>query len=1067
MLFEKYQYYPNQIKKRGYSQTCIVFDEKNRCFFVKWIMGIEKNSTKSKILSEKLRHFQKANHSLLPKIIEYGYDEEYKTFAIVYEYIESRVLEDWRSNAENNYWCLNDDYSTNTDENAILLGLTDVAECLDTLHLKYKITHGDLSPANILVDYEGKFHLIDFGLADITKTLSQERDLQVFARGFAAPEKYSIVKKGFPYQADIYSFGKILEWVYGRFTQHSLSNENERYLNDRLLADDPQKRPTWKDVVGFVKKLGTSEGTESTRYISTDLHKLESEYISNYLSDLNSSKPIIDISPKDGDNIKMDVYTDKYRFNALWVINDKKLVLLKAEPKEDVLNRSSVNSFDFDVNFINNEERICQSADEISLCFQRWYQKKKQETKYLKRNREATKEELDFYDELLDKEIDVIKNHSLKIQYSKFEVKGNEIHFDIVKNEECTSDAGINQHIDNGSDVNTDPIRYVVSANGEIGKEPLSFIGTPMDLTRVGLDKGANRFCFKIKDCQYFDKNKTPIKGFLMEDYSVKIEEKRRQKEAIIKVRKNEVQNPDLIYYLFKPQDLNDDFIDYEDFDLDIKQKGIDEYSYNQKKAIVNALQRSPLSIIQGPPGTGKTTVITEIVFQLLEQKPDSKILITSQTNNAVDQVLENLMKNDIPILRLSGLTEPRVEAIKKHTIKRKLSGWKDVVIKNAKENLCKFKYRSDYKELEELQKDWLNTISGIKEEGAINQRLVDSIRVIGATCNHIASKKYSKFNFEFDYIIMDESGKATVAESLVPIVLGNNLVFVGDHRQLRPMLTANKEVESWLRGKYKKEDGGEYDGFDEYFDRPSLFEEVIEHVDGDFKAQLTECRRSAKLQVELTSKCFYEPEGDEEIVYVERPKEKEHNLPLSIAGSIFMIDIGSAYENEKEGRSSFNKESVKVVADLLERLDKYDMIQGYSIGLITAYSAQYRRLRSQIRRMNLNSIRNWNAKKDEEKFTVSVIDRFQGLERDVVIVDLVKSGANLNLGFLETPNRINVGLSRQKRLLFIVGDYRGIINAKTKRTRWNGKKCALQEYLMKIPRNCIINAKELNKLFK
>ena len=1031
---------------------------------MKWILGIEKNSTKSRILSEKLRHFQKANDPLLPKIIEYGYDEECKTFAIVYEYIESRVLEDWRSKTENNYYALNDDYSPSTDENAILLGLSDVAECLSSLHLKYKITHGDLSPANILVDHEGKFHLIDFGLADITKTLSQEKDLQVFARGFSAPEKYSKAKKGFPYQADIYSFGKILEWVYNKFTQHTLSNENEQYLNDKLLADCPENRPTWKDVVAFVKRLGISEDTESTKYINTDCHKLESEYISNYLSDLNSSKPIIDISPKDGDNIQMDIYTEKYRFNALWVVNDKKLVLLKAEPKEDISKRNSVNSFDFDVDFI---EQYYQSDDEISLCFQRWHQKKKQETKFLKRNREATKNHLDFYDELLDKEIEVIKNHSLKIQYSNFEVKGNEIHFTIFENEKCTSKAGINQHIDNGSDVNADPIRYVVSTNGEIGKEPLSFIGTPMDLANVGSDKGANRFCFKIKDYQYFDKNKTPIKGFLMEDYSVKIEEKRRQKDAIIKVRKNEVQNPDLIYYLFKPQYLNGDFIDYEDFDLDIKQKGIAEYYYNQKKAIVNALQRSPLSIIQGPPGTGKTTVITEIVFQLLEQKPDSKILITSQTNNAVDQVLENLLKNDIPILRLSGLTEPRVEAIKKHTIKRKLSGWKDMVVKKATENLCKFRDRPDYNELEELHKDWLNTISSIKEEGSINQRLVDSIRVVGATCNHIASKKYSKFNFEFDYIIMDESGKATVAESLVPIVLGNNLVFVGDHRQLRPMLTANKEVEKWLREKYKKEDEDEYDGFDEYFDRPSLFEEVIEHIDEDFKAQLTECRRSTKLQVELTSKCFYEPEGDEEIVYVDRPKEKEHNLPLTIDGSVFMIDIGSEYENEKDGQSSFNRESVKVIADLLENLDKYDKIRGYSIGLITAYSAQYRKLRSQIRRMNLNRIRNWDAQKDEEKFTVSVIDRFQGLERDVVIVDLVKSGTNLNLGFLETPNRINVGLSRQKRLLFIVGDYKGIVNARTKRKRWNGKKCALQEYLMMIPKNCIINAKETNKLFK
>ena len=385
-------------------------------------------------------------------------------------------------------------------------------------------------------------------------------------------------------------------------------------------------------------------------------------------------------------------------------------------------------------------------------------------------------------------------------------------------------------------------------------------------------------------------------------------------------------------------------------------------------------------------------------------------------------------------------------------------------MVRNAKESLCNYRDRKDYKELEELHKDWLNTISSIKDEGAINQRLVDSIRVIGATCNHIAAKKYSKFNFEFDYIIMDESGKATVAESLVPIVLGNNLIYVGDHRQLRPMLTANREVEKWLREKYKAE-AIDLDGFDEYFNRPSLFEEVIGSIDDGYKTQLTECRRMSSLQVHLTSKCFYESEGDEPIEYVERPQENEHNLPLSIGGSIFMIDIGSEYNNEKDGQSSYNKVSVDVIADLLAKLDKYNKMSDYSVGLITAYSAQYRRLRSRIRKQKLKNIRDWN-KKNDEKFTVSVIDRFQGLERDVVIVDLVKSGTDLSLGFLETPNRINVGLSRQKRLLIIVGDYYGVINARTRRNL-NGQKCALQEYLKMIPKKCVVDAKELKTLFK
>lgn len=1040
MLFNKYQYNVAFVQNRGGKEKGIATDEQGNRFIVIWLLGVEKNSTKSKILSDKLRHIQKVPHSILPKIVEYGYDEERNAYAIVYESIDN---------------CQSlDELISNCGANMALLGLADIADTLCSLHVKYNMSHGDLTPTNILVDNCGTVHLFDFGLADMVFSINKESELQVYDSDYAAPEKLSNVKNGFPYQSDIYSFGKILEYVCHKI-HYSLSNESKLFLNEKILSVVPENRPSWKEVIDFMKQLQSSSISKN---ILTDINKLGSD--NDYLSILNSSKTKFDVSPTEGNNIIVNIYTNKYSFNALWVIADKRLAILKVMPLEEGSKRNRTNSFDFDVHFGNN-----QSDDAIGEYFQKWYQKRKQEFRLLKRTREATKEKLDFYDELLDKEIQVIRNHSLKIQYSKYKVVGNEIHFSVVQNEKCTSLAGIYKHIENGNDVNADPIRYVLSANGEIGKDPVSFIGTPIYLDDENLDKDKNHYCFKIKDCQYFDKNKAPFAGFLMEDCEMKMQEKQRQKEAIRKVKNNDVQNADLIYYLFKPQDLNGLFIDYDDFELSVKQKGIEAYSYNQKKAIVNALQRTPLSVIQGPPGTGKTTVITEIVFQLLEQKPDSKILITSQTNNAVDQVLENLMKNNIPILRLSGLTEPRVEAIKKHTIKRKLSGWKELVTKNAKENLSKYQSRLDFNDLEELHNDWLNTISSIKEEGAINQRLVDSIRVIGATCNHIASKQYSKFNFEFDYIIMDESGKATIAESLVPIVLGNNLIFVGDHRQLRPMLTASREIENWLREKHKKE-ADEFEGFDEYFNRPSLFEDVICNIDDDYKTQLTECRRSSEKQIELTSKCFYEPEGDEPIKYVERAKEKEHNLPLAIAGSVFMIDIGSEYKNSGgHGESSYNEVSVEIIAELLNKLNKYEKVRDYSVGLITAYSAQYQRLRSKIRNWNLNNIRNWKSKQDEEKFTVSVIDRFQGLERDVVIVDLVKSGANLDLGFLETPNRINVGLSRQKKILLIVGDYYGLINAKTKRS--NGDKCALQKYLAMIPKECVIKATELNTFFK
>jgi superfamily I DNA and/or RNA helicase len=372
----------------------------------------------------------------------------------------------------------------------------------------------------------------------------------------------------------------------------------------------------------------------------------------------------------------------------------------------------------------------------------------------------------------------------------------------------------------------------------------------------------------------------------------------------------------------------------------------------------------------------------------------------------------------------------------------------------------------SSFLKLHDLHRDWIFTINSLDEKSAINQKLIDSIRVIGATCNHIAAKKYAKYNFEFDYVIMDESGKATTAEALVPIITGKNLIFVGDHRQLRPILTRTREVESWLREKFKEE-AGELENWEDYFNRPSLFEQVITNIDYGYKTQLTECRRSSADQVKLTSKCFYESEGDEPIVPVSREVSDEHNLPLAINSSIFFIDIGSHYKNEKDNNSSsLNKVSAAIIPEILELLNKYEKVKDYSIGVITGYSAQFRKLKKNIDKKRfegkINSVCKWN--KPEEKLTVSVIDRFQGLERDIVIVDLVKSGAGLDLGFLEVPNRINVALSRQKKLLIIVGDYHGIINAKTKRL--NGKKAAIQMYLELLKKEWIVKADQIKDLF-
>jgi superfamily I DNA and/or RNA helicase len=1056
MLFNKYQYNNNDIRKRGYSQTCVVRDENEDVFWVKWILGIERASTKAGILTDELRRLRKARHTSLPEIIEYGFDDEQQAFAIVFRYLSD-------------VYRLEESYQ-NIKIQEFIGGLIELADCLSVLHQKNKIHHGDIHPANILVDENRQFYLIDFGLSDITKTLSQEKDLQIFARDFAAPEKFNKSSLGFPYQSDIYSLGKVIEWFFSG-QQEDIPKEQNGKLQ-RLLAEDPVERPNWQEVIDFLKNLATVFDTGMIWVAFRD-----SEYVTkDFAQTLFEVKPIFDISPKEGDNYLMDIIIGKYLCKGvLWIIAERKLLFNEIESLDSSDDKKieikKRNGKKLPLNHSYTED-CSEDCIDLTPYFQKWFNAKLS----LSENRSAVREELWFYEELLKKEKEVIRKHSIRLQYYKCVINGNGdgITFYIEFDEKYSSIGAILKHIDEGNDVNSDGFEYVLStkADRKPNNEEFKFSGKPYSLEEINNpDKDEKKkYALKIKDCEFRDTDRMPLKGYLREDTIMAEAEKDRQLDAIGKVGKNEVQNPDLIYYLFRPDELQGSCVDRAR-SLDVKQKDAGgkpfEYSHNQTKAIQNALFQTPLSVIQGPPGTGKTTVITEIVFQILARKPESKILITSQTNNAVDQVLENLLENDISILRLCGITLPKVHSIRDRTMGKILAGWKKQVIKTTEKN---FKARAErykqefgerFDELKNLQLDWMDTVSALDERSAINQKLINCIHVIGATCNHIASAKYRKYNFEFDYVIMDESGKATTAEALVPIILGENLVFVGDHRQLRPMLTNTREVESWLREKYKKDADG-LEGWEDYINRPSLFERVIKNIDSDYKVQLTECRRMSKEQVLLTSKCFYETEGDDAIVPVERELEKEHNLPLTINSSVIFVDIGNDYENEKDtNRSSYNMKSQILIPEILKLLDKCDKVKKYSFGVITGYTAQCHGLKRTVKRVINNELR--NISNNEDKLTVQVIDRFQGLERDIVIVDLVKSGIGLDLGFLEVPNRINVGLSRQKRLLIIVGDYSGIVNAKTR----SGKKAALQMYLEEIKPEWIIKAKQIGRLLK
>lgn len=1109
MILNKYQTY-GQIQKRGYSLTAQVENENGEVFFAKWISGIKRNSQPSKILFDKLRHLKKAVHPALPNIVEYEWDESKDAYCIIFEYKNAQSLEE-------RTWDIKPTF--------FLKGIEQIINCLQQLQQNHRLSHGDITPANILVDENLDFYLIDFGIADISSTLSQEQNLEIFAKEFAAPEKWNRkIPKGFRYQSDIYSIGKVTEWY---FAQKDLSEYQDiKLLIDSACRQEPSSRINYNSLSEFLGRISSTIAFDNENIVMVSN---SNELLLNELND-TEFKPRLDVSPNNkGENILINIATKSLYTNALWLIYDQELRILSCDYKESSQQRYELavkkgDTLNLPVNFLGNSGSYYSQKLNLTPFFKKIQKNKQHEGEYRKGKIEINKE-LVFFKELLEKELKVLEENSLRLRYDSFEKKGDfEIWFKIQENEKYSKNGHIFSHIDKATPPNPEEFEYILSqtADKKQMKEPLKFSG-------VAFDFNTKNRVFKFKDCERLDFDKIPKNGYLFENIIKQEEEKKRQQEAIRKVEYNEVQNRDLIHFLFNPTALQGKYI--EQYELEKVFQTDKEgtkfiYSSNQTRAILNTIQREPLTVIQGPPGTGKTTVITEIVFQILDKNPDAKILITSQTNDAVDNVLDNLLEKEIPIVRLSGVRKPK-QSLKKHTLERKIEGWKEEVKKKAqnewrkvetnflqeieKENVLlksivnilidKKDWKTKKVQIEKLlerikgfeninnslqnqdtllnsldkqtncgilsffsklqiQIDWLAAISSLDENSTVNQKLIDSIRVIGATTNHIASKKYAKYNFEFDYVIMDESGKATTAEALIPIVLAEKLVLVGDHRQLRPMLTANREVEKWLRNKYKSV-SGDFDSWDDYFNRPSIFEQVITRIDEDFKSQLEECRRMPEDAVLLTSKCFYEP-YNERIEPIERTKDKEHNLDLKVDSSIIFLDIGNTHKSEIDGSgSSRNKLSASFIPKLLLEIDKFDKVKDYSVGVITGYTAQLREIKNIVRKELYNKQLKRIKTAD---IAISVVDKFQGLEKDIIIFDLVRSQQN-TLGFLANANRINVALSRHKKLLIIIGNYDWLVQVKSNSTNGFAPSIQpLQKYLKEIKKEWIV--KNIQQIF-
>ncbi len=280
---------------------------------------------------------------------------------------------------------------------------------------------------------------------------------------------------------------------------------------------------------------------------------------------------------------------------------------------------------------------------------------------------------------------------------------------------------------------------------------------------------------------------------------------------------------------------------------------------------------------------------------------------------------------------------------------------------------------------------------------------ILERASILAATC--LISGGYYLREQQFDWAIIDEAGRATAPELLVPLVRSRRAIIVGDERQLPPMLEDLPDADLARLGTTK----GQL--------TESLFATLVaQGKDENLPAvqMLTMQHRMHPAIGQLVSSVFY----GGKLTHAEETSGREHRLPwLKCPVAWFSTAQLAKHSETPQGPSFYNRAEIRAISSLLHRMERTYLELGESreVAVITPYNAQIVEL---IAELTPDSTY-WRALSLE----VSTIDGFQGRDRDIVLYSTVRSNAAGRLGFVRDRRRLNVALSRAREALLIIGD--------------------------------------------
>lgn len=417
----------------------------------------------------------------------------------------------------------------------------------------------------------------------------------------------------------------------------------------------------------------------------------------------------------------------------------------------------------------------------------------------------------------------------------------------------------------------------------------------------------------------------------------------------------------------------------------DIPSTNYEGYNLAQNQAINHLISSNPFHIVHGPPGTGKTKTLVKAI--LLLAALGKRIMVAAGSNTAVDHITFELSKENKSITRVGNSFKISTE-VEDFTLRMKTltSPLMDVVIRLKKESEIIRKKVQKYKrsfgkeefeerkmlkrELSALQKD----IRGIENEIAYD--LLDTSQIITGTFMGLQDKRLSKFNF--DAVFVDEAGQALEPAIWSVAHFAPKLFLAGDPLQLPPTLLSQEAEKLGLA--------------------VSLIEKGIEL--GNSTTLLDVQYRMNDQIMQFSNQQFYESKLSSADLVISACLIPDDFEPVE-----FIDTAGSGYEEEQDELGGiFNLGEINLIQQRLETIE----VSERSIGIISPYRLQINKLREVF---------------PEQKITIQTIDGFQGQEKEVIILSLVRSNKTNTIGFLKDYRRMNVAMTRAKLKLIVIGD--------------------------------------------